>query len=62
MMASLTTWAHLPIISVIDSPILIYIKDICLVSASCGSEERKLLKTNPRKETVPDTSQILNTG
>lgn len=55
MMASLTTWAHLPIISVIDSPILIYIKDICLVSASCGSEERKLLKTNPRKETVPDT-------
>lgn len=32
-----------------DSAILIGIKDICLVSVSCGSEGRRLLKTIPKK-------------
>lgn len=53
------TQGHLSIISAIDLAILICIRDIFLVSMSCGSEERRLLKTIPKKENFPEAWQIL---
>lgn len=43
------TQGHLTVISMMDSSALIYLRDVYLVSGSCSSEERRLLKTVPKK-------------
>lgn len=43
------TLGHLTVISVMDSSALIYLRDVYLVSGSCGSEESRLLKTVPKE-------------